>query len=140
MALFPVQGIFEGDFVVLLVPVDTDDPMTVVDALLNSSFADLARRNSDEFLALLFTEFGVDAERSQDWPSALVRYALERRPELAEVLGSWLDTWQSRAFEAAGSLAAVFASAPAAMVPGEVADAVRGQHQAYLERCGLKSG
>jgi len=30
MALFPVQGIFEGDFVVLLVPVDTDDPMTVV--------------------------------------------------------------------------------------------------------------
>ena len=28
--LFPVQGIFEGDFVVLLVPVDTDDPMTVV--------------------------------------------------------------------------------------------------------------
>ena len=24
------QGIFEGDFVVLLVPVDTDDPMTVV--------------------------------------------------------------------------------------------------------------
>jgi toluene monooxygenase system protein B len=30
MALFPVQGIFDGDFVVLLVPVDTDDPMTVV--------------------------------------------------------------------------------------------------------------
>jgi toluene monooxygenase system protein B len=30
MALFPMQGIFEGDFVVLLVPVDTDDPMTVV--------------------------------------------------------------------------------------------------------------
>jgi toluene monooxygenase system protein B len=30
MALFPVQGIFDGDFVVLLVAVDTDDPMTVV--------------------------------------------------------------------------------------------------------------
>ena len=30
MALFPVQAIFDGDFVVLLVPVDTDDPMTVV--------------------------------------------------------------------------------------------------------------
>ena len=30
MALFPVQGIFDGDFVVLLVPVDTNDPMTVV--------------------------------------------------------------------------------------------------------------
>jgi toluene monooxygenase system protein B len=30
MALFPVQAIFDGDFVVLLVPVDTDDPMRVV--------------------------------------------------------------------------------------------------------------
>ena len=33
-----------------------------------------------------------------------------------------------------------FASAPAAMVPGEVADAVRELQRAYLERCGLKSG
>lgn len=30
MALFPVQAIFEGDFVVLLVPVDDADPMTAV--------------------------------------------------------------------------------------------------------------
>jgi toluene monooxygenase system protein B len=30
MALFPVQGIVEGDFVVVLVPVDDTDPMTVV--------------------------------------------------------------------------------------------------------------
>jgi toluene monooxygenase system protein E len=112
----------------------------VLDALLNTQLADLARRNSDEFLALLFTEFGVDAERSQDWSSALVRYALERRPELADVLTGWLDTWQPRAFEAAESLAAMFASAPTAMVPGQVADAVHEQHRAYLERCGLKSG
>ena len=108
-----------------------------LDALLNSSLADLARRNSDEFLALLFAEFGVDAQRSQDWSSALVRYALERRPELAEVLTGWLETWQPRAFEAVESLASAFASAPAAMAPGEVADAAREQHYAYLERCGL---
>ncbi len=30
MALFPVQGIVEGDFVVVLAPVDDADPMTVV--------------------------------------------------------------------------------------------------------------
>lgn len=30
MALFPLQAVFEGDFVVLLVPVDDEDPMTVV--------------------------------------------------------------------------------------------------------------
>jgi hypothetical protein len=31
----------------------------------------------------------------------------------------------------------VFAAAPAAMAPGEVTDAVREQHRAYLELCGL---
>ncbi|MDQ1628559.1 MAG: toluene monooxygenase system protein [Actinomycetota bacterium] len=30
MALFPVQGIFEHDFVVVLVPIDDEDPMTLV--------------------------------------------------------------------------------------------------------------
>ena len=30
MALFPLQAAFDGDFVVLLVPVDDEDPMTVV--------------------------------------------------------------------------------------------------------------
>ncbi|GHA48916.1 hypothetical protein GCM10010372_55930 [Streptomyces tauricus] len=30
MALFPLQALFEGDLVVLLVPVDDGDPMTVV--------------------------------------------------------------------------------------------------------------
>jgi len=30
MALFPVQGLFAGDFVVLLVPIDDADPMTTV--------------------------------------------------------------------------------------------------------------
>ncbi|HEX7661880.1 MAG TPA: toluene-4-monooxygenase system B family protein [Pseudonocardiaceae bacterium] len=30
MAALPVQGIVEGDFVIVLVPVDDTDPMTVV--------------------------------------------------------------------------------------------------------------
>ena len=108
-----------------------------LDALLNSQFAALARRNSDEFLALLFTEFGVDSQRSQDWSSALVRYALEHRPELREVLTGWLGTWQPRAVEAAESLAAAFASAPAAMAADQVTGAVGEQHRAFLQTCGL---
>jgi toluene monooxygenase system protein B len=32
MALFPLQAVFDGDFVVLLVPVDDGDPMTTVAA------------------------------------------------------------------------------------------------------------
>jgi toluene monooxygenase system protein E len=109
----------------------------VLDALLNTQFAALAKRNDDEFLALLFAEFGVDSRRSQDWSSALVRYALERRPELREVLTGWLGTWQPRALEAAESLAAAFASPPAAMASSEVTSAVGEQHHAYLELCGL---
>ncbi len=52
------------------------------------------------------------------------------------MLTGWLGTWQPRAFEATESLATAFASAPAAMVAG----AVREQHRAYLERCGLRIG
>jgi toluene monooxygenase system protein E len=109
----------------------------VLDALLNTQFAALAKRNDDEFLALLFAEFGVDSRRSQDWSSALVRYALEHRPQLREVLTGWLGTWQPRALEAAESLAAAFALAPAAMASSEVTSAVGEQHHAYLELCGL---
>jgi len=108
-----------------------------LDALLNSQFAALAGSNSDEFLSLLFAEFGVDSQRSQDWSAALVRYALERKPELRDVLAGWLGTWQPRAAEAAGSLAAMFAAAPAAMSAADVTGAVDKQHHAFLEACGL---
>lgn len=108
-----------------------------LDALLNSLFADLARRNSDEFLALLFTEFQVDSQRSQDWSSALVSYALEHRPELREVLTGWLGTWQPRAVEAVEPLAAAFATAPVPIAADQVMGAVREQHRAFLQTCGL---
>jgi toluene monooxygenase system protein B len=32
MSLFPLQAVFDGDFVVILVPVDDEDPMTAVAA------------------------------------------------------------------------------------------------------------
>lgn len=109
----------------------------MLDALLNSQFAELAARNGDEFLSLAFTEFGVDSRRSQDWSSALVRYALERRLELRDVLAGWLETWQPRAAEAVESLAALFADAPAPMEAADVTAAVREQQRAYLVTCGL---
>jgi toluene monooxygenase system protein E len=108
-----------------------------LDALLDWQLAELARRNRDEFLALLFTEFQVDARRSQDWSAALVRYALERLPELRDVLAGWLGPWQQRAFEAIDPLAAAFAGAPVPMAAEEVTAAVREQHRAFLETCGL---
>ena len=108
-----------------------------LDALLNSQFADLAQRNFDEFLALLFTEFRVDSQRSQDWSSALVSYALEHQPELREVLTGWLGTWQPRAVEAVEPFAAAFATAPVPIAADQVMGAVREQHRAFLQTCGL---
>jgi toluene monooxygenase system protein E len=109
----------------------------VLDALLDWQFAELARRNGDEFLALLFTEFGVDARRSQDWSAALVRYALEHRPELKDVLAGWLGTWRPRALGAVDSLAPAFARAPVPMTADDVTAAVREQYRTYLGTCGL---
>ena len=83
-----------------------------IDTLLNRQFAELARSNEDDFLALLLSNLQRDSKRSQDWTAALVRYALEHRPEVREVLTGWLETWQPRALRAVESLAPVFESAP----------------------------
>ncbi len=69
----------------------------VVDALLDVQLSELASRNGDQFIALMFAEFGHDAARSQEWPRALVSYALGRSPELRDVLSGWLSTWTPRA-------------------------------------------
>jgi hypothetical protein len=103
--------------------------LPALDALLNVQFAELAKRNADEFLALLFAESGVDSQRSQDWSATLVRYALERRPELAGVLAGQLA--------ALGGRVAGRGVCFGARRDGEVADAVLKQHRAYLELCGL---
>ena len=113
-------------------------PKPALDVLPNSQFADLARRNFAEFLALLFTEFQVDSQRSQDWSSALVSYALEHRPELREVLQTGRPgMWQPRAVEAVEPLAAAFATAPVPIAADQVMGAVREQQRAFLQTCGL---
>lgn len=98
-----------------------------IDALLDWQLSELAARNGDQFLALLFAEFGHDASRSRAWSKALVEYALAARPELAEVLSGWLATWTPRAQAAVDGLAPLFETAPVPMKAGEVSDAVRAQ-------------
>jgi len=126
-----------------------------LDALLDSSLADPARRNSDEFLALLFTEFGADAQRSHDIRRPAGVQFDTRRVGLVIRTGQVRAGTPSRAGGGAdglaGDLAApgvrggrvprpAFTSAPAAMAPGEVVGAARKQHHPYLERCGLVAG
>jgi len=108
-----------------------------VDSLLNWQFAELARSNDDHFLALLFSEFQRDSQRSRDWTAALVRYTLEREPELRDVLTGWLETWQPRAHRAVESLAPIFETAPRPKPADQVVGAVGEQYRAFHDICGL---
>lgn len=83
-----------------------------LDALLNVGVSSLARKNGDDYLASLLTEFGHDSRRSRDWSIAMVRYAVERRPELQRTLNSWIARWQPLADEAVSALSVLFTAAP----------------------------
>ncbi|MGH8931204.1 MAG: toluene hydroxylase [Egibacteraceae bacterium] len=108
-----------------------------IDALLDLQFAELAERNGDQFLALLFAEFQQDGTRSRDWSQALVAYALEQRPELRRVLSGWVGRWKPRTHAAVEALAPLFETAPVPMKAGDVAAAVRSHHDDFLGACGL---
>ncbi|MCZ0982856.1 hypothetical protein O1L60_38750 [Streptomyces diastatochromogenes] len=95
-----------------------------LDVLVNTSLAELARDNDDMFLADLCTEFRHDGRRSRDWTRALVRYALDQRPDLADVLRNWTDTRRPDAQRAVEALAALFAQAPVLVPPEDVRTAV----------------
>jgi len=95
-----------------------------IDELLNKQFAELARRNGDEFLANLFTALTLDSERSRDWTSALVTYATERDESLAGLLDGWKAQWQPRVLAAIEPLAEMFERAPVPMSAADVMAAV----------------
>lgn len=78
-----------------------------MDALLDWQFADAARAEGDEFLALMFQEFRNDAQRSADWTIALAKYALAKDEGLSGVLGDWADRWQPQAVVATEPLSAM---------------------------------
>lgn len=103
-----------------------------VDALVNDAFRQLAEANGDRFLTALCSEFARDAHRSQDWSQALCRYAIDRDPELAGVLRSWVDLWRPRAERAVEGLAELFATAPQPLEPGHVVARVREAHDEFL--------
>ena len=83
-----------------------------LDAVVNQQLSELASRNGDEYLSLLMAEFQLDAQRSRDWTSALLRYAVAQDPATSEVVAGWLDTWRPRARAAVAGLAPLFAAAP----------------------------
>jgi toluene monooxygenase system protein E len=108
-----------------------------LDVVLNDQFGELARRNGDEFLVMLSAEFARDSRRSEEWSTALVKYTLEHKPELRNVLRGWISAWQPGADQAVEGLAELFEKAPKPMKAREVIEAVKAHRQAYHSACGL---
>ena len=108
-----------------------------VDTVVNEQLAALASRNDDEYLGLLLAEFQRDSERSRAWTTALVRYALDRDPALAEVVSGWTSIWQPRADAAVSGLAPLFGRAPEPIGPAQVVAAAAATREALTAAAGL---
>lgn len=109
----------------------------VLDSVVNQQLSELAARNGDEYLSLLMAEFQLDAQRSQDWTAALLRYAVKHDPAMADVVGGWLEAWQPRADAAVVGLAALFGAATHPIEPAQVVDAASAARQGVIHAAGL---
>ena len=94
-----------------------------LDAAVNQQLSELASRNGDDYLSLLMAEFQLDAQRSRDWTTALLRYAVAQDTAMSGVVTGWLETWQPRARAAVAGLAPLFAAAPRPLDPASVVEA-----------------
>lgn len=110
----------------------------LLDTVFNVHLAALAGENGDEFLRMLFTEFGEDSTRSQTWSAALVQYCIERDPQLADVLVGWIGQWQPLMLEAVSSLGQMFEKAPQPMAAVDLTEAVASAQHQHLQACGLR--
>jgi toluene monooxygenase system protein E len=108
------------------------------DALFNVQFANLARRNGDQLLAIMHDDFWMhDSQYSREITVELARYAVERKPELAGVLNDWVARWTPVAERGIQALAEAFSLAPEGPDPSAVVEGVRAAHRSLLESCGL---
>ncbi|WP_214369894.1 toluene-4-monooxygenase system B family protein [Pseudonocardia sp. H11422] len=136
MAPFPVQGIVEGDFVIVLVPVDTEDLMPVVAEKIAHHAVNRRVPERDQPMAVRHNG-RLLAPEATGWSQALVQYALAADPGLRDVLGGWVATWSPRADAAVAGLAPLFGGAPVPITADEVTAAVRASRTELLTACGL---
>jgi toluene monooxygenase system protein E len=86
--------------------------LPTIDDLLLRQVGQSARDHNDELTWLLLSNLEIDAARRDRWSVALVRFALEQRPENHEVLRRWIDKWTPRAEVAARGIAEMLESLP----------------------------
>lgn len=109
------------------------------DAVFNEHLAELARLNDDALLALILDDFILDSQRSQDWTTKLVQYALEQHPANAVLLRHWVDQWQPLVHRAMERIVELYGQAPCAPEPQAVLERVRVAHRAFLDGCGVSA-
>ncbi|MCF7550847.1 toluene hydroxylase [Pseudonocardia sp. WMMC193] len=107
-----------------------------VDAVVNGGLGALALANGDQFVGALCSEFALDSRRSRDWSRALALYAIDRKPEHADLLGGWVQEWRPRADAAVAGLAQSLVGPTGADAAGVVA-AVRDEQDAFLAETSL---
>ena len=83
------------------------------------------------------SDFELDAMRHKETAKALVSYALQHKPELRDLLKTWVEKWSPLAYRAAEGLSSCFAEAPHPLEPEKVVTAVGERLQAFLDECGL---
>jgi toluene monooxygenase system protein E len=107
------------------------------DALMNEQLSALARANGDEMLALVADDFQLDDRRHKATARALVDYSLHQKPELADVLGEWVQKWTPLADAAVEGLSGLWEGAPTPIPAETVREAAGERRSALLAECGL---
>jgi hypothetical protein len=82
----------------------------------------------------MLDDFELDSERSRDWSTALVQYAVVERPANTELLKQWVKDWKPLAYRGMERLVDLFGQAPHPLQSHPVAAKVRAAHHALLTR------
>lgn len=103
-----------------LIAYDWGECLTAVNLVLRPTLEEILLRqlglvadtNEDELTWLLLSNLAIDSDRAMRWSAALAQFAVEQRPENAEVLRRWIDKWVPQADEAAAGLANLLRDLP----------------------------
>jgi hypothetical protein len=85
----------------------------------------------------MLDDFELDTERSRDWSTALVQYAVTQRSANRELLNQWVKHWKPLAYWSMEGLVELFGQGPCPPQPQAIAANVMATHHAFLTRCGL---
>lgn len=111
-----------------------------LDALYLTEFADLAVANKDARLSDFLYSFTQDAQWHRDWTRALVRTALDDRPDNEAVIARWVEKWMPMAQDAIVAFAPIFETLPAATSDFQQHwDSISSRYSSFLKDIGLKS-